>query len=132
MSNKPNLIPLAMIICDTVIEDKMTHKKSLVGLFDNIFSSKIPCVHPRLNVFVVLTEGNGEYDCALKCVHEDTNKLLVELKGRIQCQNPQQKVEMNFEICGLRLPDFGNYRFDFFCNEHPIISRKFLLKETRV
>ncbi|OGW83960.1 MAG: hypothetical protein A3C47_00235 [Omnitrophica bacterium RIFCSPHIGHO2_02_FULL_51_18] len=132
MSNKPNLIPLAMIICDTVIDDKKTNKKSLIGLFDNINSLKLPCVHPRLNVFIVLTEGNGEYDCALKCIKEDTNKALVELQGKIHCLNPQQKIELNFEMVGLRFTDYGNYRFDFYCNENLLVSRKFLIKETKM
>jgi len=132
MANKPNLIPLAMLVCDTVIEDKRTNKKSLIGLFDNIFTSKLPCTHPRLNVFIVLTEGNGDYNCALKCVSEDTNKSLIELQGKIQSQNPQQKVEMNFEIIGLRFNDYGNYRFDFYCNDNLLISRKFLLKEVNM
>jgi len=131
MANKPDLIPLAMIICDSVIEDKMTSKKSLIGLFDNINSSKAPCVHPRLNIFLVLTEGNGEYDCSLKCIHEDTNKTLGGLNARINCKNPQEKIELNFEFRGLRFPEFGNYRFEFYCNDNPIISRKFLLKEAK-
>ena len=121
-----------MVVCDTVIDDKRTNKKSLIGLFDNIYTSKIPSTHPRLNVFIVLTEGNGDYHCALKCVSEDTNKPLIELQGKIHCQNPQQKVEMNFEIIGLRFIDYGNYRFDFYCNDNPLISRKFFVKEAKV
>ena len=132
MPDKPNLLPLAMIVCDSVIEDKMTNKKSLIGLFDNINSSKIPCVHPGLNVFVVLTEGNGEYECSLKCIHEDTNKSLVGLNARIHCKNPREKIELNFELRGLRLPEYGNYRFEFYCNDNPIISRKFLLQEAKI
>ena len=37
MSNKPVPIPLAMVICDTVIEDKLTGKK-----FGDILQTKYP------------------------------------------------------------------------------------------
>ena len=127
MANKPIPLPLAMVICDTVIEDKKTGKKSLIGIFNNINVKKVPCVHPGLNVFISLTEGNGDYIAKLKCIYADKDEAIVELKGSIKFVNPHQITEFNFEISGLKLPEYGNYRFEFFCNEQLVISRKFKL-----
>lgn len=127
MPMRPKPIALAMVICDTVIEDKKTGKKSLIGLFNNVTSNKVPCIHPRLNVFISLTEGNGDYIGKLKCIYVDEGKPLAELSGPFIFSSPNQIIELNFEIRGVPLPKYGNYRFEFFCNNEMLIARKFKL-----
>ncbi len=36
MTNPPTPIGLAIVICDQIIEDKLTGKKSLIGIFNQI------------------------------------------------------------------------------------------------
>ena len=40
----PNPTPKvnAMLICDTIITDKMTGKKSLIGIFENLTAARLP------------------------------------------------------------------------------------------
>lgn len=128
---KPKPIALAMVICDMVIDDVLTRKKSLVGLFNNIYTSKVPTIHPRLNVYISLTEGYGDYDAELRCVNLDDNKTVGGMKGPLKFINPQQIIEFNFEIGNLVLPQYGNYRFDFLCNNELVISRKFNVTPTK-
>ena len=47
---------LAMVICDTVIDDRISGKKSLIGLFDAIATTHLPCTVNELYVFLALTE----------------------------------------------------------------------------
>ena len=124
MPKRPIPIPLAMVVCDTVIDDRRTGKKSIVGIFNIINAKKVPCMHPRLNVFLSLTEGNGDYSCLLSCVSMDGNKKIFEMKGPIRFLNPHQIVEFNFEIAGIRFPDYGDYRFEFYCENELVIARK--------
>lgn len=131
MNKKPKPMPLAMIICDTVIEDKLTNKKTLVGIFNTVNSPKVPSVHPGLNVFLSLTEGIGEYDCNLRCVNAANSKTIVDLGGKIGFQNIKEIIELNFELQGILFPDFGEYRFEFFCNNEPLISRRFMVLERK-
>lgn len=123
MAEKPNPIHLAMIICDTVIEDKQTAKKTLVGLFNNINASSVPTVHPSFNIYIALTEGNGSYGSTLKCLKGD--KPIMEIQGPIVFNNPHQIVELNYTLRNIPFPEYGEYRFEFLCNEILVISRKF-------
>jgi len=41
----------ALLICDQVIQDSQSSKKTLVGIFDKIFSKQFPALHPRFAVF---------------------------------------------------------------------------------
>lgn len=123
MSNKPVPIPLVMAICDTVIEDKLTGKKSLIGLFNNINAKSVPTVHPGLNVYVALTEGNGSYEGKLRCLVD--NDRVLEIGGPLTFKHPHQIVEWNFSLRNLPLPKFGEYRLELLCDEKLVISRKF-------
>lgn len=125
MIKKPNPMPLAMIICDTLIEDRVTGKKSLIGMFNNVSSGVIPCVHPQMNVFIVMTEGLGDYEGTLRCVNDEEDKPVMEMKGPIAFKDPQQIVELNFELRNIKFPRYGGYRFEFFANDMPLISRRF-------
>lgn len=122
---RPKLIPLGMTICDMVIQDVKTKKKSLIGIFSQINAVQAPIRHPRLSVFVALTEGNGSYQCELKCIRDDDNKTIMTANGSINFKDPQQVVELVFDLNGPAFPDFGHYRFEFSAEGEPVISRKF-------
>ena len=86
MPNKPVPIPLAMLICDTVIEDKLTGKKSLIGLFNSINAKSVPITHPSLNVYITLTEGRGSYEGKLRCLID--NDTVLEIGGPLTFKHP--------------------------------------------
>lgn len=122
----PSPTALAFIICDSVIEDKATNKKSLIGLFNSIATKTFPCIHSVIHVFVGLTGGHGEYQGDLSCVKDNDESIKVlSLSGPIKFNDPLAVVEINFEIRGVHFPEAGLYRFEFLCNSVPVISRKF-------
>lgn len=121
----PKLIPLAMVICDMVIQDAKTNKKSLIGIFSQINAVKTPVRHPRLSVFVSLTEGNGHYPCELRCIRDDDGQMIMNAKGAVDFRGPHQVLELVFELNGPVFPAFGHYRFEFWVQDEPVISRKF-------
>ncbi len=122
---KPKPTLLSMVICDSVIDDRTTGKKSLIGIFNNISSSNVPCIHPRLNVFVVLTEGHGTYKMQLRCLKIGEEKQLLKMEGNVSFTDPMQIVEFNCEIVGLSFPDYGDYRFEVLFDDILIVGRKF-------
>jgi hypothetical protein len=124
---------LALVICDTVIDDRTTGKKTLVGIFNNIASQKVPVRHPELHVFVSLTDGNGVYGAKLECRHRDSGEKVFELKGDIRFDDPNGVVELNFALHGIVFSKFGMHSFDFYCDDKIVSSRKFMVspKQTK-
>lgn len=47
------------------------------------------------------------------------------MSGPLKFNNPLSVVEAKFEIRGMVLPEPGMYRFDFLCENVPVVSRKF-------
>lgn len=122
---KPKPIPLAMILCDTLIEDRLTGKKSLIGIFNNIASREIPCRHSTLNVFCILTEGIGTYPCCLRCTNLADGATILNLTGPITFPDRLVTIEFNFELKNVVFPTPGQYVFELLCDNQPLISRKF-------
>ena len=119
---------LALIICDQIIQDPATGKHSLLGLFSRISTKAFPCTHPRLNVFISLTDGHGKASGQLRVVRKDAPEEAppqMQLSGTIEFPSPLAVVELVFTISNLPLPAAGRYSCDFYCNGALLGSRPF-------
>ncbi len=126
---RPRPVALAMLLCDYVIEDKHSNKKSLIGLFSNINAKKFPASHYRMNVFITLCDGHGDYMGELRCIGADDNKEIASMKGPIPFPDPNAVIEFNFEMFGLTFPEPGDYLMQFLCDDQIIIQRKISLTQ---
>lgn len=115
----------SMEICDMIIQDKRTNKRSLIGIFHNIASASFPCLHPQLCVYIAMSDGRGDYSGILKLVHLEKNETIAEMKGKFQCKTPLSVVELNFEMRPLPLPYPGKYSFEFYVDSNQICKRDF-------
>jgi len=123
---------LALLLCDVVIEDKTTGKKSLIGLFDRIHTQAFPCVHSSMAVFVSLTGGHGDCPCEITCRHEDGETVAFSLRGDIKFPDPAKVVDLIFRLNGVRFPKPGTYWVHFFADEVPIMMRPLRLERARL
>ena len=118
---------LSLLICDLVIQDKQTNKRTLVGLFDRLFTVKLPCIHPSLTIFVSLTSGHGKYNCEIVCRHQETDKVAFKVKGTLGFQNPLQVVELVFNVQGITFSNEGEYWVEFRVDEVPVMMRRIFI-----
>jgi len=118
---------LALLVCDTIIEDKLTGKKTLVGLFDRVHAGRLPCVHPAMNVFVSLTGGMGECPCEVVCEHSSADAVAFSAKGKVSFKDPAQVVDLVFRLKGVRFPQEGTYWLRFLVDGIPIMMRRVMV-----
>ncbi|MCS7014803.1 MAG: hypothetical protein RMJ19_09560 [Gemmatales bacterium] len=126
---------LAMIICDMVLDDRISNKKSLIGIFDAIGATNLPCVINELHVYVTMTDGYGRKQVTVRCVKAADNEVLFGTTQRIEFPDPLAVVELNVGFCGCEFPEAGEYRFQLLVNDHVLAERKFqvtLLEEALV
>ena len=79
---------LAMILCDQVITDVESNKKSLIGLFDQVETVALPCVIHELHVYLSLTDGHGTLPVALACVTVDEGEQLFRGEAEVEFEDP--------------------------------------------
>lgn len=124
MNARENPMGLALLICDSVIQDKISNKRTLVGLFDRLFAGKFPCIHPALAVFVSLTSARGQYPCEIRCRHGESGEIAFAAKGQVGFKDPRQVVELVFNFQGVRFTEAGEYWLEFLVDEIPVMMRR--------
>ena len=66
---------VAILICDQVIVDEATQKKSLIGIFDRVLSQGFPTIQP-VWVYAKVTDAAGEYRFRMEIAHVASSQAL--------------------------------------------------------
>lgn len=107
---------LAMIVCDTVIADRLTGKQSLIGMFSSVQAFKFPAAHPQLAVYVALTDGRGKTPLELRIVDsEEARPPIVKGGGTVDFKDPRAVANLSLQFHGLVFPEPGEYRVQLWC-----------------
>lgn len=122
----PNPLIKAILICDHIITEAGSNKKSLIGVFENITAPKFPYFHPLMSVYLKLTDAAGEYKMKIELVDLRENKVIG--KGevpRVTFPDRLTHYELTFNFAGLRLHHPGKYEFRIYANEEFLDSKDF-------
>jgi hypothetical protein len=115
--NSPVPTLLAFLICESVIHDAETQKKTLVGLFDNFLSSAVPCLIAGLGLYAKLVEGSGQYIFKIRLVNLKDESQLLELSTPGNWPVAEAPLEFGVNIRGIPVQAFGSYEFQLYAND---------------
>lgn len=118
---------LTMVLCDLVITDAETNKKSLIGLFDRVETAVLPCVVHELHLYLALTDGHGPIRSEVACVAADDGEELFRGRTDVAFGDPLEVVELHFVFPLARFPREGQYRFQFLADGQLMRERKFFV-----
>jgi hypothetical protein len=118
---------LAMVLCDLIITDVETNKKSLIGLFDHVETTALPCVLHELHLYLSLTDGHGVLPVTIACVPADGGEELFRGRAEVTFSSPLQVVELQFVFPQAQFPRPGEYRFQFLVDGQLLRERKFFV-----
>ncbi len=123
----------AMLICDYVITEHETGKKSLIGVFETISTKQFPVVHHALSVYVKLTDANGTYLFQLDLADLKSNTVLnkCQIPNEIKISNPLKSSELVFNLHGLKFPHPGDYEFRIYANGRIFGQKTFIVSEVK-
>jgi len=105
-----------MLVCDQVISEEGTGKKSLIGVFQNINSAAFP-VPTRLAIYAKLVDASGHYNLLIRLVNLKDESLVGEIKGELKAADPTSIAEFGMNIVGIVLPEPGKYEFQLYVND---------------
>ena len=105
-----------MLVCDQVIVDQGTQKKSLIGIFENVNAVQFPT---PLNcaVYARIADAEGHYKFRLRLVSLKDESLLgqVDFEGDVKTQ--AEPAELALHLAGLLLPEPGKYEIQLYAND---------------
>lgn len=119
----------ALLICDQVIVDKYSGKKSLIGIFENINAKKFPVQHPSLAIYASLTDAAGVYSIKVTINELIENTIIGEAtipEMKFTDRLGLNEIIMNLQ--GLRFNQEGKYALNLYANDEIIATKTFLLQ----
>ncbi len=128
--NISSAIPLALLVCDTVITDAMTGKKTLVGIFNSIGATKFPHIIPNMSIVASLTNLEGDTQVKIKLI-AGNDDVVFELPAKVPFKNPFDTPELIFNLQNFRVNSPGTYELQLIAKNDVIASRLIIIKEVK-
>jgi len=116
---------VSLLICDQVIDDKLTNKKTAVGLFNTVLVPRLPTVIQQMTVLASLTEIETRVTLELRLVRDADNEVLFHTHGPVEAPSPLATVDLVFSLHGVRIAAAGQYAFEMLCAGEVLGRRRF-------
>jgi hypothetical protein len=121
---------VALILCDTVLEDQRTSNKSLIGLFNQITAPVLPALHGQLFLVASLTSGRGTWEFSLQMT-APSGKTLFSMRDTIPFDDPHAVHDIVVEVRNLTFEEEGVHFVDLFIGSRPLANRRFTVTRSR-
>ena len=121
---QPHPVLKAFLVCDQIIHDAQSGKKSLIGVFHELRADRFPALHPALWIYANITDARGNYDFEIRMVEMGRNDVMGS--GRpppIQISGPLQTTELSAQLRNVALPRAGTYEFQLSANGELIATK---------
>lgn len=116
MPDAPIPSVVAMLVCDQVIIEFGTGKKSLIGIFEAINSAVFP-TQMKIGIYAKLVDVEGDYDVLIRLVNLKDESRVADMKAQAKGLKREAAAEIVVNIAGLIIPEPGKYEFQLFAND---------------
>jgi hypothetical protein len=114
----------AFLVCDQILHDAATNKKSLIGVFHDLAATRFPAVHPSLWIYANLTDARGRYDFEFRLVDVERNNILGSgSPPPLDIPDPLRTTEFSAQLRNVALPAPGTYEFQLVANRQLIATK---------
>jgi hypothetical protein len=115
----------AFLVCDYVIHEQETNKKSCIGIFHQIHGRKFPCRHGQLSIYGNITEAEGSYVFELLLVNLADGKVIgTGQTPKLDVPDRLQTAELAFALQNIVFPQPGKYEFRLIANGDLIAQKE--------
>jgi hypothetical protein len=121
-SYTPTPVPVAFLVCDQVIVDAGSGKKTIVGVFDRIWCERFPARYRPAWIYFKAIDCEGEYEHRIEYVQVSTQKILIQGKGQLVHSDRHQYAEFTLQCPPLPLTEPGEYEFRLWLNNKFVSS----------
>jgi hypothetical protein len=119
------LVVKAFLICDYVIHEQGSNKKSLIGVFHHIGARRFPCRHGQLAIYANITNAKGDYVFRLSLANlKDGTEIGHGETPPLKIADRLQTAELAFRLQNLVFPEAGQYEFHLFANDELIAQKE--------
>ena len=108
-------VPVAFLVCDQISVDRISGKKTIVGIFDRVWVAQFPTSQsPWLYLRVI--DAEGKYAIKFEYVQVSNQTVLAEGQGEIISSNRHQYTDLVLNWPVMPIPEPGEYEFRAWMN----------------
>jgi hypothetical protein len=116
----------SFLICDCVIEDSLTKKRTLIGIFTHLQALSFPFQHQQLGLYFCMTDAEGTYHFDIDLVYVHTDQLVCRASlPHVVIGDRLQISDFGINIPALVFPAPGRYEFRLRLDGHVIAQKDF-------
>jgi hypothetical protein len=117
----------AFLVCDNVIADGTTGKKTIVGIFTHVRARSFPCLVGQLALYFCLTDAEGKYQFDIELMYLDEDKLIgkASLPGIAEIKDRLDIIDAGVTLPPTMFPGPGRYEFRLLANGQFIARKDF-------
>lgn len=105
----------SFLIADTVIQDRLSGKWSIIGVFDRVMSGAFPVFHP-IALYLKLGDTEGRYKIKVELRDANDRQVALIEGNQIDVKAPIQTVELGLRMPPIPLERPGKYQFQLHVN----------------
>jgi hypothetical protein len=114
----------AFLVCDQILHDAPTNKKSLIGVFHDLASTRFPAVHPSLWIYANLTDARGKYEFEFRLIDLARGAMLgAGSPPPVDIPDPLRTTEFSAQLRNITFPGPGTYEFHLIVNKKLIATK---------
>lgn len=116
-----------MLLCDSIITEIGTGKKSLIGIFENIhFCGEPPWLHYRMSVYVKFNSAQGKYGFQIMLVDLGTDQIIGKASTpALNVPNKLESYELAFNLEDVAFQHDGKYEFRVYVGNDMFANKTF-------
>jgi Family of unknown function (DUF6941) len=112
-----NALPIcqSLLLCDSVIRDEVTHKTTVIGIFDTFYLPVFPGETPACMVFLTLGGRGGRYRIAAEVHDRENGVVLFRSPGFAKFGHPSKATsgELHLPVAPLSFDQPGEFDVEF-------------------
>lgn len=120
----PPPLVLSFVACEQIITDAESRNPTIVNVFHDVFATKYPSLHPRLSVFIELTNGHGQTPLEIRLVHEKTQKTVFSMSAQASFPDPRLVASLSFSVANIILHSSGEYRLQLLSGSQTLLIER--------
>lgn len=127
---QPSPVVKAFLVCDLVIHEQDTNKKSCIGIFHQINSQVFPCRHGQLCIYANIVEAEGEYVFKILLVNlKDGAVIGSGATPSLRIPDRLQTAELAFKLQNIVFPEPGPYEFRLLANDELLAQKEVVARQ---
>ena len=125
----PTPVLVAMLVCDTAIQEGTSSKYTLVGVFSEINVKTFPAFHRSAWLYAQLIGCEGEYSVRVEFARVSDQQVLVSGESEIVADNRHTNVERAWQLPPLPLEATGEHEFRLWMNDRFISNVRIKVRQ---